>query len=103
PRVPGVVVAAKREGVPRVEPAVIEMPTLVTRSFRDHQASSWRLRPSVLGLEVRLDLPEELVDTARDLGEQVGGVSVAERGRRLDGPAGLGPELRARGRRARPV
>src|SRR5712692_10245042 len=51
---------------------------------------------SVLGLGVRLHLPQELVNAARYFGEQVGGVGVAERVGRIDRRARRRAELRER-------
>lgn len=49
---------------------------------------------SVVSLCVRFDLPEELVHTARDLGEEVRGVGIAEVGRRIDSRLHGGAESR---------
>src|SRR5690606_29701270 len=54
----------------------------VTRGWQASVAAT--LGGSGFGLVVRLDEPEVLVRLARDLGEQVGGVRVAQLGRLVD-------------------
>src|SRR6059036_782174 len=52
---------------------------------------------SVFGRRWGLDLPQERVDAARDLGEEVDGVGVAERVGRVDARAGRRAEARGGG------